>query len=110
MSQDSATLVFTRVAKVDEIKPDSPLKVEIGDLSIAVFNLDGELYAIDEICTHAYASLIEGFVNGDEIECPLHGACFSIKTGKVLSEPATTDLATYAVRVENGEVFVGVPQ
>jgi nitrite reductase/ring-hydroxylating ferredoxin subunit len=110
MTQDSAMLVYSRVAKVGDVAPGSAVQVEIGELSVALFNLDGEFYATEGYCTHAFAALAEGSVNGEQIECPLHFACFSIKTGKVLSEPATEDLKTYPVRVENGEIFVGVPE
>ena len=110
MTQDSAVLVYSSVAKVDAVPPGSAMKVEVGELPIALFNLNGEFYATDGLCSHAFASLAEGTVSGEQIECPLHGACFSIKTGKVLSEPATEDLRIYPVRVENGEIFVGVPE
>jgi nitrite reductase/ring-hydroxylating ferredoxin subunit len=80
MTQDSAVFVYSRVAKVDDVAPGSALQVEIGELSIALFNLGGEFYATEGYCTHAFASLAEGSVNGEQIECPLHFACFSIKT------------------------------
>jgi nitrite reductase/ring-hydroxylating ferredoxin subunit len=110
MTPDSAVLVYFRAAKADDIAPGSAVQVDIGELSIALFNLDGEFYATEGYCTHAFASLAEGTVIGEQIECPLHFARFSIKTGKVLSEPATEDLKTYPVRVENGEIFVGLPE
>lgn len=86
------------------------MKVQIGDHQLALYNVDGVFYATDEICTHAYASLADGYLMGDEIECPLHGACFSVKTGEALIEPATEPLKTYPVRIENGAVLVGVPR
>lgn len=75
---------------------------------IAVFNVDGDFYATDDTCTHEDYSLADGYIDDDVVECPLHMAKFSIRTGKVLSLPATEDLATYAVKVEDGSVFVDV--
>lgn len=97
------------VAKVDDVAPEEPLKVVVGDIEIALFNLDGEIHATDNICTHAYASLADGFQEGGEIECPLHEGRFDIRTGKALCPPVTEDLKTYAVKVENEEVFVDIP-
>jgi 3-phenylpropionate/trans-cinnamate dioxygenase ferredoxin subunit len=73
---------------------------------VAVFNVAGEYYAIDDTCTHDKFSLTEGYVDDDVVECPLHMAKFSIRTGQVLSLPATKSLATYPVKVETGVVYV----
>jgi nitrite reductase/ring-hydroxylating ferredoxin subunit len=97
------------VAKVGDVAPGSVLKIAAGKFSIALYNLDGTLYATDEICSHAYASLAEGFIIDDTIECPLHGACFSIKTGEALSAPAIDPITTYPVRIENDVVLIGLP-
>jgi len=101
---------FIPVAKVGEIAPGAVMKVEVNARALALYNLAGIYYATDEICTHAYASLAEGFVIDDTIECPLHGATFCIKTGAALSPPATDPLATYPVRVEGDSILVGLPK
>ena len=80
--------------------------VDIDDDHIAVFNLDGRFYAIEDICTHDGDTLTGGQVKGKEIICPRHGARFDITTGEVLSEPAYEDLPTFPVRIENGMVQV----
>ena len=72
-------------------------------------NVDGTIYACDDICTHAYASLSEGDINGDEIECPLHGAAFNVKTGQCLTPPAQEDLRVFPVQIEGQDVMVGPP-
>ena len=100
---------YLRVASVADVPPGSVIRVEAAGRAVALYNLDGVFYATDEICTHAYASLAEGFVDGEAIECPLHGAQFSIKTGKALSPPATEPLATYAVRVDGEHILVALP-
>lgn len=101
---------YIRVAKVGDVSPGAVIRVNAAGRPIALFNLDGSYYATDEICTHAHASLAEGFVTDDIVECPLHGATFSIKTGEALSAPATEPLATYAVRVDGEDILIGVPQ
>src|SRR3954470_11862191 len=87
------------------LPPGEATRVE-ADEPIAVFNVDGEFYAIDDTCTHEEFSLAEGYVNGDVVECAYHMAKFSIRSGKVLSPPAYRDVASYAVKVEDGVVFV----
>ncbi|MGE3149340.1 MAG: non-heme iron oxygenase ferredoxin subunit [Pseudorhodoplanes sp.] len=109
MTSATDTLQFVSVAKESEVAPGAVIKIDVAGLQLAVFNVDGTFYATDEICTHAYASLAEGYVDGDTVECPLHGACFSIKTGAALSAPATEALRTYPIRIANGEILVGVP-
>lgn len=77
---------------------------------IAVFNLGGDYFAINDYCTHEKCSLTqEGYVIGDEVECGWHYAKFSIRTGKVTAPPATKNLKTYDVLVDNSEIFVLVP-
>lgn len=100
---------YTKAAKAAEVAPGSVIRVEVAGRAIAIYNLDGVFYATDDICTHAYASLAEGFLEGEIIECPLHGATFSIRTGEALSAPATEPLATYPVRVDGDDILVAVP-
>jgi 3-phenylpropionate/trans-cinnamate dioxygenase ferredoxin subunit len=102
----ATTAGFVPVARVGEI-PDGGVKVvRIEDQAIAVFRLGNEYFALDDVCTHDGGPLAEGIVEGDEIECPRHGARFSIKTGAVLCLPATAPVGTYPVRIEDGEIQV----
>lgn len=80
--------------------------VEVGDVLIAVFRLNGQYYAIEDICTHDGGTLTGGEVQGREIICPRHGARFDITTGEVLTPPAYEDLVTFPVRVHEGMVQV----
>jgi naphthalene 1,2-dioxygenase ferredoxin component len=82
------------------------LGVEVAGRSIALYAADDGTFATDNICTHAYACLSDGWLDGDVIECPLHAARFDIRTGKVLDPPATEDLKTYPVRVIGDEIQV----
>lgn len=106
MSSDSMT--WHRVASRSKLTSANPLAVEVGDRLIGLYLVDGTVYAIGNLCTHEFALLTEGFVEGDAIECPLHQARFSIKTGKVLSEPADTDVPSYPVKVTGDDIFVGI--
>src|ERR1700738_81296 len=83
-----------------------PLGVEAAGRAIALYDIDGNLFATDNICTHAYARLSDGWLDGELIECPLHAARFDVRTGKVLDPPATEDLKTYPVRVVDDEIQV----
>ncbi|WP_135465826.1 non-heme iron oxygenase ferredoxin subunit [Crenalkalicoccus roseus] len=97
-----------RVAEEADLKPETPLGVRVGDTQIALVRLEDGIYAVSDVCTHEYALLSEGFCEDGRLECPLHQACFDIRTGKALTEPAEVDLATYPVKVEDGAVFVRV--
>ncbi len=79
----------------------------VGEL-VAVFNLNGTFYATQDVCTHALASLSDGYVSGDCVECPLHEGVFHIPTGKPVSGPVRIPLRTYPIRVEGGSVFIEI--
>jgi 3-phenylpropionate/trans-cinnamate dioxygenase ferredoxin subunit len=94
------------VARVDEFKTGTRHVVDVEDVMIAVFNLEGDFYAIEDICTHDGESLTGAAVEGDEIICPRHGARFNIKTGEALTAPAYEPVNTFAVRIKDGMVQV----
>ncbi len=99
---------FVKVATVGEIETGRVKRVEVGEEAIAVFNLDGEYYAIGDTCSHEEASLSEGDIFGDCVECPLHGAQFDITTGKNLTLPAVSPVPAYTVKVEGDAILVEV--
>src|SRR5579872_354676 len=82
--------------------------VIINGQEIALYEMDGDIFATDDICTHAYAKLSDGWMEKGEIECPLHAGRFDIKTGKATAPPCIGDLKTYPVRVEGGEIQVNL--
>ena len=82
------------------------LGVIVAGKEIALYDLDGTLYATDDVCTHAYAKLSDGWLDRDEIECPLHAGRFDPKTGKATAPPCTDDLKTYPVRIVGDEIQV----
>ncbi len=96
------------VAAEKELPPGSRRVVDAEGLQVAVFNLNGELYAIEDVCTHDGGDLASGAVEGDNIVCPRHGAKFCIRTGAVLSPPAYEDVNTFRVRVADGRVQVEI--
>jgi len=99
---------WINVAAKDEMLPGSRkvVSTEIGP--IAVFNLNGEFFAIADICTHDGGELASGACEGDQIICPRHGARFCIKTGKVLTPPAYENVETFPVNIQNGMVRVDI--
>ena len=100
---------LVRVAAKSDIAAGEAKSFEVGKRTIAVFNVGGSFYAIDEFCTHAGGPLSEGQIDGDKVECPWHCAEFNVKTGEVLSPPAPCGVATYPVHVEGDDLKIEVP-
>ena len=103
-------MAFVSVAAVSDIPAGSALQVVVNGQRIGLFNCAGTIYATDNICTHGYAELHEGYIDADDcsIECPLHGARFDLATGRALSLPAITPVQIYEVRIEGEEIQVAV--
>lgn len=99
-------VAYVRVAAAEEIPPGGVLAVSAGERRIAVFNVDGAFYAVDDTCTHEYAPLSQGSRSGEIVTCPKHGSRFNVRTGRVLSLPAVVPVSTYPVKVEDGQVYV----
>ena len=97
---------FVRVAKTEEVPPGRVNVYEVDGRQIALCNVDGAFYAIDDVCTHDGGALDQGFLEGDQIECPRHGARFDVKTGKALTLPAVMPVNSYPVQVEADEIKV----
>lgn len=92
----------------DEVEDEDVMPVEIGDIEIAVYRADGNIYATSDKCTHGDAYLSEGIVVGTVIECPLHQGRFCVKTGNALSAPASGTIKTYETKVDDGKIYVRV--
>jgi 3-phenylpropionate/trans-cinnamate dioxygenase ferredoxin subunit len=101
---------WERVVEVEGLPPGEKVRFEFEGVDIAVFNMEGEFYAIGDTCTHAEASLCDGDfyedIRGWVAECPLHGSTFDVTTGEATSLPATGNSGKYAVKVEEGWVYV----
>ena len=106
---DPDTADYVAIGPAEEVGNGHRKLVEIDGLAIAVFNIGGAYYAIADVCSHDDGPVAEGELNGYEIECPRHGAHFDVRSGKVLSFPAIVDISAYPVKVEDGELLVGLP-
>lgn len=100
---------FTQVAKLDEIRPGKTLRVVIGNKAVLLANVDGDIFAVDDLCSHEDFSLYRGCLKGDEVECSLHGARFNVRTGEPTHEPAICPITTYETQVEDGAILVNLP-
>lgn len=96
-----------KVAKVSEVSEGELKKIDINGEPVALFNVDGKIYATTNICTHEHCELDENHsINGDVVECTCHGSQFNIKTGENVLPPAAEPLKTYNVSVEGEDVIV----
>jgi naphthalene 1,2-dioxygenase system ferredoxin subunit len=97
---------WTDVSAFDEVPEEDVLGIETAGKDVALYNVDGQVYATDNICTHGHARLCDGFLEGFEIECPLHQGKFDIRDGRPTCQPVTEAVRTYPVKIEDGRVFV----
>jgi len=104
MSENEAGWV--KAAARGDLAPDDVLGVVIAGKEIALYDLDGQVFATDDICTHAYAKLSDGWLDRREIECPLHAGRFDVKTGRATAPPCTDAIKTYPVRIAGDEIQV----
>jgi nitrite reductase/ring-hydroxylating ferredoxin subunit len=99
---------FVKVVKTSEIAPAQGKQVEVNGKKIALFNVEGFFYVIDDTCTHRGGPLSAGALEGTKVTCPWHGATYDLTTGEVLSPPASKGVARYNARVEGDDVEVEI--
>lgn len=99
---------FKRVANVDDVSPGKAIIVQVDGKQIAVFNVKGLFYAIDNTCSHRGGPLGEGSLRGTTVNCPWHGAQFDVTNGQVLGPPAPAGVTSYSTKVEEGSVWVAL--
>lgn len=104
----SADECWITVAECGTIEVGTVIGAKAGERDVALYNIDGDIFATDNICTHAHALLSEGWLEGDIIECPLHGGRFEAKTGKGRGAPITCDVKTFPVRIQGNAIQVNV--
>jgi 3-phenylpropionate/trans-cinnamate dioxygenase ferredoxin component len=98
---------WLRLVSTDDIDQGEVLGLEVEGKSIAIYRLEDDSYfATDNVCTHAQAFLSDGWLEGDIIECPLHGGCFNVRTGAGCGGPITVDLKTYPIRIDGDDIFI----
>lgn len=100
---------YVKVATVDAFEPGRGLLVEAAGQKIALFHIGDNYYAIGDTCTHRGGPLSEGFIQGEQVICPWHGAGFDLKNGRVLSPPARETVPSYPVRVVGGDIEIELP-
>jgi len=104
----TATPEYSRACALSEIPAGGVIGVEVAGEPVAVVRAEGEVYAIRDVCSHAEVPLSEGEVYDHTIECWLHGSCFDLRTGKPTGPPATRPVATYPVKIDGADVYVGM--
>jgi naphthalene 1,2-dioxygenase system ferredoxin subunit len=97
---------WVEVADAAALNDGHALAVEVGERRYAVYRVGSEVFATDGVCSHAFALLGEGWLEGYEIECPLHGGKFCIRTGKALAIPAEVDIKSHPARIQDGKVLI----
>ena len=95
-------------AAVDALPDDDVIGVDLDGKSLALYKVEGAVFATDNICTHGHARLCDGFLEGHEIECPLHQGKFDIRDGRALCAPLSEDIKTYPVKIKGNRVFVAL--
>ena len=101
-------MTWIKIGAAGQLQEDEVVPIRIGDLQLALYRSGGALHVTDNICTHQFALLSDGYLEDGCIECPLHQARFDIRTGKALCAPATQDIRVYEVKVEGDDVLADV--
>ncbi len=104
----NARETWVTVADLNAVEAGSVIGVKAGEFDVALYNVDGHIYATHNLCRHAHAYLSDGWLDGEIIECPLHGGRFGVKSGKGLGAPITCDVKSLPVRLEGSAIQVNV--
>jgi 3-phenylpropionate/trans-cinnamate dioxygenase ferredoxin subunit len=107
---DPSECEFYEIAAAEDIPNGERLFVEIDEAYLVVFNIAGDIYAIEDVCSHDDGPLGDGDLEGHEVVCPRHGARFDVRTGKALTFPAVEDIPAYPVQIVDGKIQVGLPK
>jgi nitrite reductase (NADH) small subunit/3-phenylpropionate/trans-cinnamate dioxygenase ferredoxin subunit len=102
-------MALVKMADIGDVTPGTGKVLQVGERTLALFNVEGTFHAIDNACPHAGGPLGEGKVEGHVVTCPWHGSRFDITNGQVLGPPARRPVTSYAVRVQGSEVVVELP-
>lgn len=99
---------WTEVAGEDDVPTDDVAGFQVAGRDLALYKVDGSIFATDNTCTHGHARLCDGFLEGHEIECPLHQGKFDVRTGQATCAPVTEALRSYPVKIEGGRVWLAL--
>jgi 3-phenylpropionate/trans-cinnamate dioxygenase ferredoxin component len=98
-----------RACSLSEVPEEGAVGVEVAGVPVAIIRAEGEIFALQDVCSHEEVPLSEGEVYDHTVECWLHGSCFDLRTGKPTGPPATKPVPTYPVKVDGDDVYVGLP-
>ena len=98
--------VWTFALALDQVRDGDVVAARIDGQEVALYGVDGRVYATDNLCTHGNARLCDGFLENGQIECPLHQGRFDVRTGRAVYKPLTQDVRTYPVRIDEGKVYI----
>ena len=101
---------WIRVASTEDVPAGEATAVELMGLNLAVYNVEGDFFCTDNICSHAYALLSAGWLEGHLIECPLHNGQFDVRTGEGQGAPITENIRAYPVKIENEDILIRLPE
>ena len=101
---------FVAVCRAADVPQGEARGFTVGGQQVAVYNVDGVFYATDDRCTHGLATLSDGMLDGDLIECPLHFGAFNVRTGAAAAPPCSIAIRTHAVQEQDGQVFIEEPK
>ena len=107
-TQPPSDTPWTAALAVDALPTDDVIGVTVAGRDVALYTAEGAVYATDNLCTHGNARLCDGFLEGHEIECPLHQGRFDVRSGQPLCEPVTAPLRSYPVKIEDGRVWIQI--
>jgi len=99
---------FVKVCSITDIKSGNSKKFKVKNNEIALFNVNGKFYAIGAVCSHAGGPLDEGYVENEEVECPWHAARFDLKSGHATNPPASNNVSSYEVKIQDNDVLIKV--
>lgn len=102
-------LEWKRIASTSEVEEGTAKGFEFMGLSLALYHVGDEWFCTDNVCTHGFALLTEGWLEGHIIECPLHAGQFDVRTGQALAPPVETSLAVFAVKIVGEDVMIALP-
>jgi 3-phenylpropionate/trans-cinnamate dioxygenase ferredoxin subunit len=107
---DPSECEFYDIAVLDDLPDGERIFVEIGENYLVVFNIAGQVYAIEDLCSHDDGPLGDGDVDGYQVVCPRHGARFDLRSGEALTFPAVEDIPAYPVQIVDGQIQIGLPR
>lgn len=99
-------MIWKHLCAVSKLSEGEPLGFKVGDRRIALYKVDDEIFATDDVCSHAFALLSTGFLEGHVVECPLHGAMFDVRDGRCRSADGYKDIRVFKVEIRDGEIYV----